>query len=142
MRVAETGIGRIGIAICWENYMPLYRQHLYDQGVQLWCAPTVDMREIWLASMRHIAYEGRCFILSACQQLGADDWVGDLGATGGIIDGSSVIVASSSEVVGGPLSGPGMVCAAIDLDEITRDKFDLDVAGRYSRPDVFDLKLR
>ena len=69
MQVVETEIGRIGIAICWEDYMPLYRQHLYQQGVQLWCAPTVDSRKIWKSSMRHIAYEGRCFVLSSCQYL-------------------------------------------------------------------------
>jgi nitrilase len=76
MQAIETEVGRIGVAICWENYMPLYRQYLYEQGVQLWCAPTVDAREMWLASMRHIAYEGRCFVLSACQHLTKEDWPG------------------------------------------------------------------
>jgi nitrilase len=62
MQVVDTELGRIGMAICWENYMPLYRQHLYNQGIQLWCAASVDAKEIWQSSMRHIAYEGRCSV--------------------------------------------------------------------------------
>ncbi len=100
MQVVETEIGRIGMAICWENYMPLYRQHLYEQGVQLWCAPTVDAREMWQTSMRHIAYEGRCFVLSACQRLTKDDWQEDLRETGGVIEGRSLIVSPQGVVVG------------------------------------------
>jgi len=63
----DTSAGRAGAAICWENYMPLYRYSLYEKGIDVWCAPTVDDRDIWRASMRHIAYEGRCFVVSACQ---------------------------------------------------------------------------
>jgi nitrilase len=142
IEVSQTGIGRIGTAICWENYMPLYRQHLYQQGVQLWCAPTVDAREIWRASMRHIAYEGRCFVLSACQYLTKQDWPDDLREAGGTIDGRSLVVSPMGEVVAGPLSGEGLIFADIDLDDIPRGKFDLDVAGHYSRPDVFSFQVR
>jgi nitrilase len=141
MGVVETDLGRIGMAICWENYMPMYRQHLYRQGVQLWCAPTVDPREIWQASMRHIAYEGRCFVLSSCQLLRKPDWPEDLCEAGGEIDGRSLIVAPLGDVVAGPLSGEGLIFAEIDLDEIPRGKFDLDVAGHYARPDLFQLKV-
>ncbi len=105
MQVADTAIGRIGVAICWENYMPLYRQHLYNQGVELWCAPTVDSREIWQASMRHIAYEGRCFVLSSCQYLTKPDWPEDLREQGGEIDGRGLIVSPFGEILAGPLSG-------------------------------------
>ena len=142
MQVSQTGIGRIGVAICWENYMPLYRQHLYQQGVQLWCAPTVDARDIWQASMRHIAYEGRCFVLSACQYLTKQDWPDDLREAGGTIDGRSLVVSPMGEVVAGPLSGEGLIFADIDLDDIPRGKFDLDVAGHYNRPDVFSFQAR
>ncbi|QHN04837.1 nitrilase [Granulicella sp. WH15] len=142
MQAVDTELGRIGVAICWENYMPMYRQYLYDQGVQLWCAPTVDSREIWQASMRHIAYEGRCFVLSACQKLTIEDWQEDLQAEGGEIDGRSLIVSPQGQVIGGPLTGEGLVFADIDLDEIPRGKFDLDVAGHYSRPDVFTLTAK
>jgi nitrilase len=142
MRVTNTEIGRIGMAICWENYMPLYRQHLYEQGVQLWCAPTVDVREMWQTSMRHIAYEGRCFVLSACQYLTKQDWDPDLQDTGGVIDGKSVIVSPRGDLLAGPISGEGLLFAEIDLDDIQRGKFDLDVAGHYNRRDLFDFHAR
>jgi nitrilase len=141
LQVTDTELGRIGVAICWENYMPLYRQHLYEQGVQLWCAPTVDAREMWLTSMRHIAYEGRCFVLSACQYLTKDDWPEDLREAGGTIEGHSVIVAPMGQLIAGPLSGESLLLAEVDLDDIPRGKFDLDVAGHYNRPDLFRFCL-
>ncbi len=142
IQVVETELGRIGMAICWENYMPLYRQHLYSQGVQLWCAPTVDAREMWQTSMRHIAYEGRCFVLSACQYLTKTDWPDDLRAIGGEIDGRSIIVSPQGEIVAGPASGPQLLFADLDLDEIDKGKFDLDVAGHYNRPDIFSFSVK
>src|SRR5579862_5796716 len=142
MRVVETEIGRIGMAICWENYMPLYRQHLYDQGVQLWCAPTVDTREMWRMSMRHIAYEGRCFVLSACQKVTKADWPEDLRGVGGVIEGRSLIVSPFGNVLAGPMETMGLAVAEINMDEIARGKFDLDVAGHYNRRDVFEFGVR
>jgi nitrilase len=142
MQVVGTEIGRIGVAICWENYMPLYRQHLYEQGVQLWCAPTVDARDIWPTSMRHIAYEGRCFVLSACQYLTKEDWPDDLQEVGGTIDGQSVVISPKGEILTGPHSGEGLIMANIDFDDILRGKFDLDVAGHYNRRDIFSFVVR
>ena len=142
MQVVDTELGRIGMAICWENYMPLYRQHLYNQGVQIWCAPTVDAREIWQTSMRHIAYEGRCFVLSACQVLKKDDWPEDLREAGLVIDGSGLVVSPQGEIIAGPMSDEGLLFATLDLDDIPRGKFDLDVAGHYNRPDVFSFHLK
>lgn len=142
MQVSGTDIGRIGVAICWENYMPLYRQHLYEQAVQLWCAPTVDARDIWLTSMRHIAYEGRCFVLSACQYLTKEDWPDDLQEVGGTIEGRSVVISPRGEILAGPLSGEGLIVTSIDLDDILRGKFDLDVAGHYNRLDIFSFHVR
>lgn len=142
MQVVQTEIGCLGMAICWENYMPLYRQHLYEQGVQLWCAPTVDAREMWQTSMRHIAYEGRCFVLSACQVLTKEDWPEDLREAGGTIDGRSMVISPKGEVLTQPLTGEGALFAEIDLDDIQRGKFDLDVAGHYNRLDVFSLRVR
>ncbi len=141
MQVTETEIGRIGMAICWENYMPLYRQHLYNQGVELWCAPTVDVRDIWQTTMRHIAYEGRCFTLSACQALTKADWPADLRTEGGEIHGRSLIADPAGNIVES-LPEEGLLVADIDLADIPRGKFDLDVAGHYHRPDIFELRVK
>ena len=137
MQVVETELGRIGMALCWENYMPLYRQHLYNQDVQLWCAPTVDSREMWQTSMRHIAYEGRCFVLSPCQFLTKADWPEDLREAGSEIAGRSLIVSPRGEFISGPAEGEKLLIADLDMDDIQRGKFDLDVSGHYNRPDIF-----
>jgi nitrilase len=142
MQVTETAIGRIAMAICWENYMPLYRQHLYNQNVELWCAPTVDARPQWQITMRHIAYEARCFVLSPCQYLTKEDWPEDLQANAGTIEGQSLIVAPTSDLMAPPLTTPGLLHAQIDLNEIPRARFDLDVAGHYNRPDIFTLQVK
>ena len=133
MPVIETGFGKLGAVICWENYMPLLRAAMYAKGVQLYCAPTVDDREAWPGSMRHIALEGRCFVLSACQFVrGASEAES--------IRGGSVIVSPLGKVLAGPCyEGECILTADIDLGEIAEGKFDLDVAGHYRRPDVFRL---
>ena len=148
MRVVPTPAGRVGCAICWENYMPAYRLHLYSQGVELWCAPTVDDREMFRTSMRHIAYEGRCFVLSACQYLTRRNCPEDYHPIQGdepdtvLIAGGSMIVSPFGDVLAGPLAdGEGLLVAEIDLGEIPKGKFDLDVTGHYSRPDVFSLQV-
>jgi nitrilase len=146
--LVDTDIGRLGSAICWEHYMPMFRQYLYAGGVQIWCASTVDEREMWRVSMRHIAYEGRCFVVSACQYFTRADCPPDFEPIQGnspdtvLIHGGSMIVSPFGEVLAGPLEGgEGLVTAEIDLDEIARGKFDLDVAGHYARPDVFRLTV-
>ena len=133
MPVIETPLGRIGAVICWENYMPLLRAAMYAKGVQLYCAPTVDDRETWTATMRHVALEGRCFVLSACQYVRED-------GLPPLIRGGSVIVNPLGQVLAGPnYEGECMLTADLDLGEIAEGKFDLDVAGHYARPDVFQL---
>jgi nitrilase len=146
MPVLGTSIGRIGAAICWENYMPMLRMHLYAQGVQLYCAPTADDRESWQATIRHIALEGRCFVLAANQFARRSDYPGDYPALQGnnpetiMSRGGSCIIDPLGRVLAGPLfDQPGIVSAELELDEIARGKFDFDVAGHYARPDVFRL---
>lgn len=146
--VLDTPIGRIGAAICWENYMPDLRQSLYARGISLWCAPTVDEREVWQSSMRHIAYEGRTFVLSACQFLTRADAPDDYDCLQGddpatvLIRGGSIIVNPLGEIIAGPIyDREAIITADIDLDDIIRGKYDLDVAGHYARPDIFGLTV-
>ncbi len=144
MPIVESRAGRLGAAICWENHMPLFRTAMYAKGVEIWCAPTVDERDIWRSSMRHIAHEGRCFLISACQvqpspaKLGIDveAWAADRP----LIAGGSMIVNPMGDVLAGPMgTETALLTARIDRDEIVRARYDLDVSGHYSRPDVFKL---
>ncbi len=144
--VVDSPAGRLGSVICWENYMPLLRQAMYAQGVEVYCAPTVDDRNVWQHTMRHVALEGRCFVLAACQFARRDDYPDDYasaidpGPDGVLIRGGSVIVDPLGEVLVGPVYGKECVLYAdVDLDLKTRSHLDLDVVGHYSRPDVFHL---
>lgn len=146
MPVVNSDVGRLGAAICWENYMPLFRAAMYAKGVELWCAPTVDERDIWRSSMRHIACEGRCFVISACQTqpspqvLGIDveGWPCDRP----LIAGGSMIVGPLGNVIAGPLlHETALLAAEIDTRDIIRARYDFDPVGHYSRPDIFQLSI-
>jgi len=146
MPVFQTEIGKIGAVICWENYMPLLRTAMYAKGIELYCAPTVDDRETWARSMQHIAFEGRCFVLSAVQYLLRGDCPSAYPAIQGddpstvLIRGGSVIVNPQGAVLAGPnYEGEAVLTAEIHLEEIVEGKYDLDVVGHYARPDVFHL---
>jgi nitrilase len=147
LTVVDTPLGRLGAVICWENYMPLLRMAMYGKGVQLYCAPTADDRETWLATMRHIALEGRCFVLSACQYLTRGDCPPDYALPAAppgtvLMRGGSSIVGPLGQVLAGPnFEGECILTAEIDLGEIARGKYDFDAAGHYARPDVFQLSV-
>ena len=134
MPAVETELGVLGTAICWENYMPLFRQSMYAKGVQIWCAPTVDDRDQWQATMRHIALEGRCFVISANQYLTDGDTI--------LINGGSTIISPLGEILAGPLRAEeGVLLAELDLAELDRGYFDFDSVGHYARPDIFTLTV-
>jgi nitrilase len=146
MPVFDTPFGRLGAVICWENYMPLLRMHMYGQGIQLYCAPTADDRETWLPTLRHIALEGRCFVLGCNQFARRSDYPDDYPAIQGddpatiMSRGGSCIIDPLGRILAGPdFDGPTILVADLDLNEIARAKFDFDVVGHYARPDVFRL---
>jgi nitrilase len=146
--VYATALGKIGGLICWENYMPLARMAMYAQGIQIYCAPTVDDRDIWIPTLRHIAREGRCFVLSSCQFLTQDAyppaWLTFAQNLPEVpIRGGSCIIGPMGEVLAGPLYGEeAIVSAHIDIAQLPAAKFDFDVVGHYARPDVFDFAVR
>jgi len=143
----STEIGRLGGLICWENYMPLARVAMYKQGVEIYIAPTADHRDAWPSTMRHIALEGRCFVLG-CNQFFEKSMYPDkyrvLVETEPEImcRGGSIIVAPSGKIIAGPLfDKAGVLQAEIDLAEIILNKLDFDPVGHYARNDIFDFKV-
>src|SRR6266568_742335 len=146
--VFDTPIGRLGAVICWENYMPLLRMTMYRKGIQLYCAPTADGRDEWIASMQHIALEGRCFVLSCNQFARRSDYpasyvtpFGDAPETV-LSRGGSCIVNPLGQMLAGPnFSEEDIMTADLDLGDIARGKYDFDVVGHYARPDIFSLHV-
>jgi nitrilase len=148
MPVFDTPIGKIGAVICWENYMPMLRMAMYAKGISIYCAPTADDRESWMSTMRHIALEGRCFVLTACQVVRRRDFPKDYRCSisdqpeAMLMRGGSAIVDPLGTVLVGPdFEEETLLTAELDLDALARAKFDFDVAGHYARPDIFSLTV-
>lgn len=147
LTVVETEMGKVGGLICWENYMPLARMAMYGKGVELYLAPTADARDIWQATLRHIACEGRCFVLGCNQFVTKAMYPADFEGLEELANqpelicrGGSGIVSPLGKIVAGPLyDQEGTLLAELDLAEIARAKFDFDPVGHYARPDVFQL---
>lgn len=149
LKAVDTPWGRLGAVICWENYMPAMRLAMYQQRVALYCAPTADDRPTWVSSMQHVAMEGRCFVLSACQHLrraqlpmqalhnrlpDGDDTV--------LMRGGSCIISPLGRVLAAPVyEQDALLTAELDLSEIPQSQFDFDPVGHYARPDVFQLAV-
>lgn len=127
--------------------MPALRLALYAEGVDIWCAPTADARDVQLSTMRHIAVEGRCFVLAANQFAQAKDLSPSFATRYDdpelvVCRGASVIVDPFGEVLAGPPhDGEGLLVADLDLDRVTKGRYDFDASGHYSRPDIFTLSV-
>lgn len=150
LALAQTDIGRVSATICWENYMTLLRAHMFAQRPQIYTAPTVDDRPVWVPSMQMIALEGRCFVVSACQYMTRADIKDgvEYNALQGntpdtvLINGGSTIISPMGDILAEPVYGKSaLISAEIDLNDIPRSKFDMDGAGHYARPDIFNLTV-
>ncbi len=150
LNVVNTPVGRVGTLICWENYMPLARYSLYAQGVELYIAPTYDSGDDWLGTMQHIAREGRCWVICSGVALENSDIPQDFpdrdklypAEEEWINPGDSVVIAPGGKIVAGPMrKEKGILYANIDLNSVALSRRALDVAGHYSRPDVFTLHV-
>lgn len=145
-----TSTGKLAGLICWENYMPLARNAIYESGAQILAAPTWDKSQNWLQSMQHIAREGGVFVMSTCMALKMEDIPNEytfkkLYPEGRewINTGNSCIIAPNGQILAGPLEAKeGILYADIDLNQIVAAKRMFDVVGHYARPDVFEFKIK
>ena len=149
LTTVNTSFGVIGGLICWENYMPLARMAMYAKGVSIYLAPTADQRDSWQATLRHIACEGRCFVLGCNQYFTRSMYPRDLALYDELADlpgelcrGGSAIVDPFGDYLCPPLYGTeGVLYADLELGKIHRGHLDFDVVGHYNRPDVFSFTV-
>jgi nitrilase len=151
--VVTTPYGRLGGLTCWENYMPLARFYLYAQGVDIWVAPTLAGGDGWVATMRHIAREGRCYVIGVNPCVHIDQipagfpdrervWRGEPDSDGWVEPGNTVIVAPSGEILAGPARQQETILTAeVDLGEVRAARRFFDPTGHYHRPDIFRLAV-
>lgn len=148
LAAVDTPFGKLGAVICWENYMPALRMAMYQQRVALYCAPTADDRDSWASTMQHIALEGRCFVLSACQHLRRRQFPADMNNRLAeapdtvLMRGGSLIIDPLGRMLAGPVyNEDALLTAELDLSLIPMAQMDFDAVGHYARPDVFSLTV-
>ena len=150
LKVIETNAGRIGTLLCWENFMPLARYALYAQGIEIYIAPTYDSGDGWVGSLQHIAREGCCWVVGCGNLMQGSDFPDDFpekstlypDANEWVNPGDSVVIAPGGEIIAGPMrEEAGIMYCDIDLEKVTQARRALDVAGHYSRPDIFTLHV-
>jgi nitrilase len=148
--VFDTPVGRLGGAICWENYMPLVRYAIYSKGARIYLAPTADTGERWLASMRHIAFEGRVFVISVCQFLRKVDYPSDFELSDDLaqikpdvlMEGDSAIIGPDGQYITPPVANrEEILFGDLDLERVLEENQLLDVTGHYSRPDLLKISI-
>ena len=155
LRAIQTPFGRIGGLICWENYMPLARFHMYAQGIDLWIAPTLAPGDAWVATMQHLARENRMFVVGVNPVFHVDHIPADfpqrdrlvpaahVEASGPWVEpGNTVVVAPSGSILAGPIRDrEETVIVDLDLGQVAAARRVFDPVGHYNRPDVFRLHV-
>ena len=150
LKVLDTPAGRISTLLCWENFMPLARYALYSQGVEIYIAPTYDSGDNWIGSLQHIAREGRCWVVGCGNLMRTCDLPNDFPEKKmmypddeeWINPGDSVVISPDGDITAGPMHQEvGILYCEIDLKKVASARRALDVAGHYSRPDIFTLHV-
>ena len=150
LTVTDTGFGRLGGLICWENYMPLARAALYAQGIDIYLAPTWDNSDVWVPTLRHIAKEGRTYVIGVTSCIRATDLPAGLPGRAELYGdtedwlsrGNTAIIGPGGDVLAGPLTGEeGIVYAEIDTRAARASRQQFDPVGHYSRSDVLRLAV-
>ena len=150
LRAIDTPVGRIGVLLCWENYMPLARFALYAQGIDIHIAPTYDSGSAWTGTLQHIAREGGCWVIGAGVALRNRDLPDDFPERDRLYPpdedwinpGDSVVIAPGGDIQAGPLNQEqAILYAELDPGRAALARRSFDVAGHYARPDVFSLRV-
>ncbi|MEX0845500.1 MAG: carbon-nitrogen hydrolase family protein [Balneolaceae bacterium] len=150
LRSYPTSAGQLAGLVCWENFMPLARNAIYEAGTQILASPTWDKSPNWLQTMQHIAREGGLFVISTCMALKMKD-IPDMYEFKNLYPegrewinvGNSCIIAPTGQIIAGPLEAEeDILYADINLQDIVIAKRMFDVVGHYSRPDVFRFEIR
>ncbi|MGB5520261.1 MAG: carbon-nitrogen hydrolase family protein [Gammaproteobacteria bacterium] len=150
LKVIDTPAGRIGTLLCWENYMPLARYAMYSQGIEIYIAPTYDSGDDWISSLQHIAREGACWVIGCGNLLRGSNFPDDFpekdslypDADEWVNPGDSVVIAPGGQIIAGPMrEESGILYSDIDPKRVGIARRTLDVAGHYSRPDIFQLNV-
>ena len=151
LEAVATPAGRLGGLICWEHWMPLARQTLHNSGEDIHVAVWPTVHEMHQIASRHYAFEARCFVLAAGMVMRVKDLPTELPATAElanrpdafVLRGGSAIVGPNGKYIVEPVyEEEAIITADLDLEAIDREKMTLDVSGHYSRPDIFELRLR
>jgi nitrilase len=149
LHAVETGFGRLGGLICWENYMPLARTALYQSGVELYVASTADDSDEWQATLVHIARESRAYVIAPAHFQRASSYPADfplaseVEGAGTIGRGGSAIVAPDGSYLAGPLyDEEGVLYAELDPSRLLAERQRFDPVGHYSRPELLELTVR
>jgi nitrilase len=149
LRAIETGLGRLGGLVCWENYMPLARFSLYESGVEIYVAATADDSDAWQATLLHIALESRAFVVAPAHFQRASAYPSDFPLRDEL-DGVEIVGRGGSAILGPDgsyLAGPlydeeGILYAELDPARLAEERQRFDPAGHYHRPDVLQLEVR
>ncbi len=150
LNVVNTSVGRIGTLLCWENFMPLARYALYAQGVEVYIAPTYDSGENWIATLQYIAREGCCWVIGCGNLMKGSDIPDDFPSKDSLYSdadewvnpGDSIVISPGGEIVAGPMhKEAGILYCEVDREKVSNAKRTFDVAGHYSRPDIFQLHI-
>jgi nitrilase len=147
--VHDSAIGRVGGLICWEHWMPPARQVLHEAGETIHVAAWPHGKDHHQVASRHYAFEGRCFVLAAALYLERKMFPKDFELRDELrkqpkvlLNGGSAVIAPDGTYVVEPVyHKEKLIVAGIDTDRAAEETITLDVAGHYSRPDVFGLTV-
>ncbi|MBN1981353.1 MAG: carbon-nitrogen hydrolase family protein [Chitinivibrionales bacterium] len=151
LKTVETGCGRIGALVCWEHWMPPARQALHECGEQIHIALWPTVHDVHQLASRHYAFEGRCFVVAVGQIMESSDVPRSLQMPRNlsephtrILNGGSCVIGPNGVYLLEPQLGSRgtLLCTIEDLDATLRERLTLDIAGHYSRPDVFSFSWK